>query len=200
MNHRSTTKTNETIVEIFPLRSQHIQYTETLNMDFNQLIYNAGGVLGLWFGLSPLSIDDLVQVIRSNYVRFKSIIFYLKDKKIFLMFGLKQLIIRLYYLILTFIVCLISILSDYFSLFLNWIKLLTIKSIHYLKTFVLMFGLGFIKIFIYIKNYLNRIRFNFYNRVEPFKQFFLSQIMCAMNRIFNVMFQYFNNTFNVNIV
>jgi hypothetical protein len=63
--------TVETKVELFPLRSQRIQYTETLNMDFNQLIYNCGGTLGLWFGLSPLSIDDLVRVSHSNIVRLK---------------------------------------------------------------------------------------------------------------------------------
>jgi hypothetical protein len=60
-----------TFVKIFPMKFPHFIYTETLNMDFNQLIYNCGGILGLWFGLSPLSLDDL-RSLRS--VRFKSII------------------------------------------------------------------------------------------------------------------------------
>jgi hypothetical protein len=35
-----------TFIEIFPLKFPHFIYTETLNMDFNQLIYNCGGILG----------------------------------------------------------------------------------------------------------------------------------------------------------
>jgi hypothetical protein len=61
-----------TFVKIFPIKFPHFIYTETLNMDLDQLIYNCGGILGLWFGLSPLSLDDLVISLRS--VRFKSII------------------------------------------------------------------------------------------------------------------------------
>jgi hypothetical protein len=62
-----------TFVKIFPVKFPHFVYTETLNMDLNQLIYNCGGILGLWFGLSPLSLDDLATSLRS--VRMKSIIF-----------------------------------------------------------------------------------------------------------------------------
>jgi hypothetical protein len=50
-----------TFVEIFPVKFQHFVYTEILNMDFNQLIYNSGEILGSWFGLSPLSLDDLIR-------------------------------------------------------------------------------------------------------------------------------------------
>jgi hypothetical protein len=62
-----------TFLEIFPIKFQHFIYTETLNMDINRLIYNCGGILGLWFGLSPLSLDDLITSLRS--VRIKLIIF-----------------------------------------------------------------------------------------------------------------------------
>ncbi len=39
-----------TVVQIFPIKYQHFVYIETLNMDFNQLTYNCGGILGFWFG------------------------------------------------------------------------------------------------------------------------------------------------------
>jgi len=71
--YKFSNNTDQPVVEIYPIKLPHIQYTETLNMDFNQLIYNCGGLLGLWFGLSPLSIDDLVINLRlsSNRLRFK---------------------------------------------------------------------------------------------------------------------------------
>jgi hypothetical protein len=81
-------------VEIFPVKYQHFVYTETLNMDFNQLIYNCGGILGLWFGVSPLSLDDLVKSLRS--VRIKSITLVLINFIIYIAFKSKQMIITLY--------------------------------------------------------------------------------------------------------
>jgi hypothetical protein len=80
-----------TFVEIFPVKFPHFIYTETLNMDFNQLIYNCGGILGLWFGLSPLSLDDLVRSLRS--VRIKSIILASIHFILLIAFKLKQMII-----------------------------------------------------------------------------------------------------------
>jgi hypothetical protein len=80
-----------TFVKIFPLKFPHFIYTETLNMDFNQLIYNCGGILGLWFGLSPLSLDDLVKILRS--VRFKSIIFASIHFVLMIAFKSKQILI-----------------------------------------------------------------------------------------------------------
>jgi hypothetical protein len=83
-----------TFVEIFPVKFPHFVYTETLNMDFNQLIYNCGGILGLWFGLSPLSLDDLVRSLRS--VRMKSIIFASIHFVLLIAFKSKKMIILFY--------------------------------------------------------------------------------------------------------
>jgi hypothetical protein len=80
-----------TFMKIFPIKFPHFIYTETLNMDFNQLIYNCGGILGLWFGLSPLSLDDLVKILRS--VRFKSIIFASIHFVLMIAFKSKQIIV-----------------------------------------------------------------------------------------------------------
>jgi hypothetical protein len=79
-----------TFVKIFPLKFPHFIYIETLTMDFNQLIYNCGGILGLWFGLSPLSLDNL-RSLRS--VRFKPIIFASIHFVLMIAFKSKQIII-----------------------------------------------------------------------------------------------------------
>jgi hypothetical protein len=86
-----------TFVEIFPVKFQHFVYTETLNMDFNQLIYNCGGILSLWFGLSPLSLDDLATSLRS--VRIKSIIFASIHFILLIVFKLKQITILFFKLL-----------------------------------------------------------------------------------------------------
>jgi hypothetical protein len=77
-----------TFVEIFAVKFPHFVFTENLIMDINQLIYNCGGILGLWFGLSPLSLDDLGRSSRSKI--FASIHFILliafMSKKIIILF------------------------------------------------------------------------------------------------------------------
>jgi hypothetical protein len=62
---KTSNKSKETIIEIFPLKSRHLEYVETLKTDFNQLIYNCGGIMGLWFGLSLMSISDLFDILNS---------------------------------------------------------------------------------------------------------------------------------------
>jgi hypothetical protein len=85
-----------TVVEIFPIKYQHFVNIETLNMDFNQLIYNCGGILGLWFGLSPLSIDDLVTSLRSSSNRLKAKLFKIIDFVIYIFFKVKQMTVTLF--------------------------------------------------------------------------------------------------------
>jgi len=47
-------------INFIPIRTEHIEYFEILRMDFEQLIYTCAGIVGLWFGLSPNQISDLV--------------------------------------------------------------------------------------------------------------------------------------------
>jgi hypothetical protein len=54
---------NDTILEVIPKKSPHIAYIETLKTDVNRLIYNCGGVIGLWFGISPITAVDLLLYI-----------------------------------------------------------------------------------------------------------------------------------------
>jgi hypothetical protein len=54
---------NETILEFIPQKSPRIAYTETYKTDFDRLIYNCGGVLGLWFGLTPIKLVDILKYL-----------------------------------------------------------------------------------------------------------------------------------------
>jgi hypothetical protein len=58
---------NKTILEIIPEKSPRIAYIETLKTDFDQLIYNCGGILGLWFGITPIKAADLIEYIPKIY-------------------------------------------------------------------------------------------------------------------------------------
>ena len=70
---------NETILEVIPLDSAHIVYFETLKTDFNKLIYNCGGILGLWFGLYPFnSIQIIIQFLGLFKLFGSKLIGYLK--------------------------------------------------------------------------------------------------------------------------
>jgi len=44
-------------------KKSRIAYIETFKTDFDRMIYNFGGILGLWFGISPVKAADLLQHI-----------------------------------------------------------------------------------------------------------------------------------------
>ncbi len=53
-----------TMFRLFPLEKPHIKYTQTQKIDLNELFYQIGGTLGLWFGLSCYSfIIQLISII-----------------------------------------------------------------------------------------------------------------------------------------
>jgi hypothetical protein len=60
-----TTKllSNEIILEFIPLKIPRIAYTETFKTDFDRFIYNYGGVLSLWFGLTPIKLVDILKYL-----------------------------------------------------------------------------------------------------------------------------------------
>jgi len=50
---------NSTKLNLIPISSHHLRYTEHFKTDINGLIYDLGGLLGLWFGISPISFAYL---------------------------------------------------------------------------------------------------------------------------------------------
>ncbi len=61
-------------INFIPIKTAHIEYMEQLKIDFNQLIYTCGEIVGLWFGLSPNQISNLI-LIEFHY--FKLFVNYL---------------------------------------------------------------------------------------------------------------------------
>jgi hypothetical protein len=58
---------NKTILEIIPMKTPRIVYIETWKTDFDRLIYNCGGILGLWFGITPIKAVNLIEYIPKIY-------------------------------------------------------------------------------------------------------------------------------------
>ena len=58
---------NRSIINLIPDFSMKPIYSESLKTDFNELIYNCGGIIGMWSGLSPVSIA----YITINYLSIK---------------------------------------------------------------------------------------------------------------------------------
>jgi hypothetical protein len=54
---------NETVLVLVPEKFPRVAYIETLKTDINRMIYNCGGILGLWFGLSPDKAVDLFSYV-----------------------------------------------------------------------------------------------------------------------------------------
>ncbi len=65
---------HQTIVNLIPKSLPLIKYSETFKTDFDNLIYNFGGLFGLWFGLSAISISDLALIMKSlfEYLIFRN--------------------------------------------------------------------------------------------------------------------------------
>jgi len=59
LDKNSTTKR----IYVIPIKRPHIEYFEELRIDFDQLLYTCGGIVGLWFGLSPNQISNLFSII-----------------------------------------------------------------------------------------------------------------------------------------
>jgi hypothetical protein len=58
---------NITILEIISTKTPRIAYIETLKTDFDRLIHNCGGVLRLWFGITPIKAANLIEYIPKVY-------------------------------------------------------------------------------------------------------------------------------------
>jgi hypothetical protein len=56
-------------INFIPTKTAHIEYFEELKIDLNQLIYTCGGIVGLWFELSPNQISNLI-LIAFHYFKF----------------------------------------------------------------------------------------------------------------------------------
>lgn len=63
LNRKSISNENNLIVRIIPKKSHNIEYMDTYQTELNQLIYNLGGIIGMWFGLSPADIVVMIRIL-----------------------------------------------------------------------------------------------------------------------------------------
>ena len=54
---------NATIVNIIPKQSHRMDLFETLKMTENNLFYNIGGIIGMWFGWSVISFSSFPMIV-----------------------------------------------------------------------------------------------------------------------------------------
>jgi hypothetical protein len=71
LNNSSKTKR----INFIPNKTAHIEYLESLKIDFDQLIYTCTGIVGLWFGLSPNQISNLLSIIWHYFKLFVNYLF-----------------------------------------------------------------------------------------------------------------------------
>ncbi len=53
-------------INLFPANVPHIEYIQTVKMDFNLFIYTLGGIICLWFGLNPINIPEISLLFITN--------------------------------------------------------------------------------------------------------------------------------------
>ena len=63
----------ETVLNIIPKYINQFSYTESHRMSLNDLMYELGGIIGLWLGLSVMSISDLTIIIKYRPKLYNSI-------------------------------------------------------------------------------------------------------------------------------
>ncbi len=123
------------IINLFPANVPHIEFVETVQMDFELFIYTLGGIVGLWFGLSPISIADFFAFMYNRFLS-KPLLSLLQKCLLlslilikYLMIASKALIILLRkYLLIGFnlvILFLISLKALIFSLIVCFLKAIT---------------------------------------------------------------------------
>jgi hypothetical protein len=63
-------------INFIPTKTAHIEYLEQFKIDLNQLIYTCGGIVGLWFGLSPNQISNLILIVFHYFKLFVNYLFF----------------------------------------------------------------------------------------------------------------------------
>jgi len=118
---------NSTKLNLIPTSSKHFRYTETFKTDINGFIYNLGGAMGLWFGISPLSIVYLISLFTKLFRKTKHLMTSFTN-------CFKPLIIRLVFktkIIFTFCINrLIRCFTKMIQILFNLMNLLCIHCLH----------------------------------------------------------------------
>jgi hypothetical protein len=156
---------NKTVVEFIPRKSPHIAYIETFKIDLDRLIYNWGGVFGLWFGLTPAKAVDLMQysfqLLCNSRHKFKKI-----PQLLFDIFK------RCIHRIITIIFRFIRNLFANFSVFSHNLIKLCIRCVQnsftYLISFVYQLIVTFQKCLIWLKDFFFKLIHSLFTNLTVF--------------------------------
>jgi hypothetical protein len=79
-------------INLIPMNKFVIRYIEIFQNDLNQLIYECGGILGLWFGIYPVKAVDLLIY---SIIRIKSylVLILIYSKKLILIIKIKLILL-----------------------------------------------------------------------------------------------------------
>jgi hypothetical protein len=132
---------------LYPKKTPRIAYIETLKTDLDRLIYNCGGVFGLWFGLTPTKAVDLIQYSSRIWIILRA-----------------KLLIFVHYLLAIFkrcINCMISVLLRFFrkifanlSVFSHHLITIFTRCVRNSFTFLIFIIYQLIAIYYRIKSYI----------------------------------------------
>jgi hypothetical protein len=147
---------NETILEFIPKKCAKIAYFETWKTNLNHLIYNCGGVCGLWFGLTPVKAVDLIKysakvfdIFRVKIIRiakqllalFKKLIHWIID---ILLRFVRKLFTNLSVFIHDLITLCIRCIQNFFEHFISFVyKLIAISKRCIISIITVFFTFGF---------------------------------------------------------
>jgi hypothetical protein len=67
---RKYEKVNIKKLNLISTNFPHMRFIETFKTDISQLIYDLGGILGLWLGMTLLSIAHLISFTQQNIWKF----------------------------------------------------------------------------------------------------------------------------------
>ena len=123
---------NSTTINLIPLNSHHIQYIETMKTDINQLIYDLGGVVGLWFGLYALSIVNFILFLYKVFNKMHQIIDAINNQPI----SKYEIVLNLSKTFLEFILIMYLHFKYYIYLFIKLVRNIIQKCIHNLLLIV----------------------------------------------------------------
>ena len=125
---------NSTKLNLIPISSKHLSFVETYKTDTNEMIYNLGGVMSLWFGIYPLSIVYFFEFCRKTIRR-------IKWKQIYGLFKFWLCLIMKVFLHKTkaFIIIIIYyLLIKPYGLFKFWLYLIMKVVLHKTKDFIII--------------------------------------------------------------
>ena len=138
-NHRISDKPLSTQINIIPKNNFIPEYKQIYKMDFNDWVYNCGGIIGLWFGWSAMSVTGVVLFIKNDFT------LYYRHFKAYIIMKLVHILNK------------IIIIMQYFYSFGKYLIKLNVWLALSLMEVIIFVGNSFVKLYKLIVQYFHRI-------------------------------------------